>query len=140
MNKIMQQNHSVLIKNLHRYWGLIFHSLIIVCSESLPYASTRVQCTRAAVSAHSLEFKVSRCRTSKFARCFLPAQVCTWNDLPYTMFTLGHRIGLRQQLTVCCGAELYFFQFSVAQMLVGLEKQFSVQTILFFSGLHLWFK
>ena len=33
-----------------------------------------------------LEFEVSRCRTSKFARCFLPAQVRMHNDFPYTMF------------------------------------------------------
>ena len=32
---------------------------------------------------------VSRCRTSQFARCFLPAQVRKWNDLPYTVFDTG---------------------------------------------------
>ena len=47
----------------------------------LPSASTRIRHTRAAV-AHPLEFEVSRCRTSQFARCFLPAQVRLWNDLP----------------------------------------------------------
>ena len=37
----------------------------------LPSASVRVQHTRAAAAAHPLEFKVSRCRTSQFAKCFL---------------------------------------------------------------------
>ena len=36
-----------------------------------------------------LEFEVSGCRTSKFARCFLPAETRVWNDLPYTMFEIG---------------------------------------------------
>ena len=41
---------------------------------------------RAAAVAHLLEFEVSRCRMSQFARCFLPAQTRVWNDLPYTVF------------------------------------------------------
>ena len=49
---------------------------------------TRVRHTRAATAAHPFEFEVSRCRTSQFARCFLPAQVqnLMWNDHPYTVF------------------------------------------------------
>ena len=27
-----------------------------------------------------------RCRLSQFARCFLPAQTCLWNDLPYSVW------------------------------------------------------
>ena len=37
----------------------------------------------------ALEFEVPRCRTSKFARCFLPTQVWIWNDLPYNVFDSG---------------------------------------------------
>ena len=44
----------------------------------LPSASTRVRHTGVAATAHSLEFEVSKCRTSQFDRCFLTAQVCMW--------------------------------------------------------------
>ena len=37
---------------------------------------------RAAVAAHPLEFEVLRCRTYEFASFFLPAQICSWGDLP----------------------------------------------------------
>ena len=49
--------------------------------SELPSASVRVRHTQAAAAAHTLEFDVSRCRTSQFARCFLPAQtrVCGMN-------------------------------------------------------------
>ena len=40
--------------------------------SELPSASTRVWHTGPAAAAHPLEFEVSRCRTSQFARCFLP--------------------------------------------------------------------
>ena len=52
-------------------------------------ASVRVRHTRDTAAAHPLEFEVSRCRTSQFARCFLPAQTRVWNDLPYTVFDTG---------------------------------------------------
>ena len=54
--------------------------------SELPSASVRVRHTRTAATAHPLEFKVSRCRTFQFLRCFLPAQARVWNDLPYTVF------------------------------------------------------
>ena len=57
--------------------------------RGLPSASTTVRHTRAAAAAYPLEFEVSRCRTSKFVRCFVPAQVQKWNDLPYTVFDTG---------------------------------------------------
>ena len=57
--------------------------------SELTSASTLVLHTRAAATAHPLEFEESRCRTSKFARSFLPAQVRMWNDLPYTVFDTG---------------------------------------------------
>ena len=46
--------------------------------SELPSTSVRVWQTRVAAAAHTLEFEVSRCRTSQFERCFLPAltRVC----------------------------------------------------------------
>ena len=67
-----------------------------------------------------LEFEESWCRPSQFARCFLPAMVRIWNDLPYTLFWMGSRV----QSTIGCFPMLSFLQFSVAQVLVGLLKQF----------------
>ena len=49
-------------------------------------AFTIVRHTLAAVAAHPLEFEVSRCRISQFARYFLPTQGRMWNDLPYIVF------------------------------------------------------
>ena len=57
--------------------------------NELPSVSTRIRHTRAAAAAHALEFVVSRCRKSQFARCFLRAQVRIWNDLPCTVFGTG---------------------------------------------------
>ena len=37
-----------------------------------------------AAASHPLNFEVSRCITSRFARCFLPAKVRMWNDRRYT--------------------------------------------------------
>ena len=54
--------------------------------SELPSASVRVRHFRVAAAAHPLEFEVTRCRTSKFARCFLPAQTRVWNDLSYAVF------------------------------------------------------
>ena len=59
----------------------------ISCIRELPSAYTRVRHTRAAAAAHPLEFEVSRCRTSEFARCLVPYQVRMWN--PYTVFDTG---------------------------------------------------
>ena len=63
--------------------------------SELPSASTRVRHTRAATAADSLEFEVSRCRTSQFARSFLPVQVRLWNDFPYTVFDIGTLAGFK---------------------------------------------
>ena len=54
--------------------------------SELSSASTRVRHTRVAASSHPLQFEVSRCRTSRFARSFLSAQVRMWNEFPYTVF------------------------------------------------------
>ena len=57
--------------------------------SKLPCASTWFRQTRTAAAAHPLEFEVRRCRTSQFARSFLPAQVRLWDDLPITVFDTG---------------------------------------------------
>ena len=63
--------------------------------RELPSASIRVRHNRAASAAHPVEFEVSMCRTSQFARSFLPAQVRMWNDLPYTVFHTGTLDGFK---------------------------------------------
>ena len=80
-----------------------------VCSASFLSAFTRVRHARAAAAAHPLEFEVSRYRTFKFARGFLPAQVLMWNDLPYTVFDTMQWMGLIVQATVGWFQELCFF-------------------------------
>ena len=67
----------------------------------------------------------SLCRTFQFARCYLPAQVRMWNELPYTLcLTPECWMGSRVQSTFCCFPELCFLQYSVEQVLMGLRKQF----------------
>ena len=61
------------------------HSLF----SGLSSASIRVRHTWTAAAAYPLEFEVSSCRTSKFARWFLSAQTRVWNDLPCTVFDTG---------------------------------------------------
>ena len=63
--------------------------------SELPSASTRVRHTRVVAVAHPLEFEVSRCITSQFARSFLPAQFRMWNDLPCTVFDTGMLDGFK---------------------------------------------
>ena len=48
--------------------------LIRTLITSVPSASTSLIHSRAVAAAHPSEFKVSRCRTSKFVKCFLLAQ------------------------------------------------------------------
>ena len=52
------------------------------------YTSKQITC-KAVAAAHPLEFQVSRCRMYSFERCFLPAQTCVWNNLPYTVLDTG---------------------------------------------------
>ena len=93
--------------------------------SELPYASTKVRHTRAVIAAHPLEFEVSRCRTSQFARCFLhrPRFDCGMT-FPTLCLTLERWMSSRVQSTVGCFHELCFRQLSVARVLVGLRPQF----------------
>ena len=59
----------------------LIQTRITVCSVSFLLLLPELT-YRAAAAAHPLQFEVSRCRTSQFARGFLPAHVRTWNDLP----------------------------------------------------------
>ena len=111
------------------------HSLF----SELPSASTRVRHTQAAAAAHPLEFEVSSCRTSQFARSYLPAQVGLWNDLPYTVFDTGTLYGFKGAVNRWLFPELFFLHFSVAQMLVALRKQFIKNFCFSYLGLCCWF-
>ena len=68
---------------------------------------------------------MSRCRMTKFARCFLPASVRMWNDLNNSVFDTGTLDGVKGPVNRWCFLELCFIQFSVAQWLVGLQNQFT---------------
>ena len=95
--------------------------------SELPSVSVRVRQNRAAAAAHPLEFEVSRCRTSQFARCFLSAQARVWNDLPCTLFDTRTLDGFKgaQSLVILYIPE-FVFQFFVAQVHVAkvIYKQF----------------
>ena len=62
---------------------------IIVCSVRFHLLLPEFDIPELAAAAHPLECEVSRCRTSQFVRCFLPAKTPVWNDLPYTVFDTG---------------------------------------------------
>ena len=95
--------------------------------SELPSASTRVRHTGAAVAAHPLEWvDGSRCRTSQFARCFLPAQVRMWNCLPDTVFDTGTLAGWARRVHADNRWLLpwvVFYSVFRAQVLVGLLEQ-----------------
>ena len=95
-------------------------TLITVCSAS--FQLLRVRLTRAAAAAHPLEFKVSRCRTSQFANCFLSSQVRTWNDLPYTVFDTGMLDGFKGTEPSVASMGCVFFSFSWRRCLWGCER------------------
>ena len=61
----------------------------------LPPACQRVRHTRAAAVAHPCELEVPRCRTAQFRRCFLPAHVRMWNDIPSSVFDSGTLNGFK---------------------------------------------
>ena len=84
--------------------------------SELPSASTRVR----HAAAHPLEFEVSRCRSSQFARSFLLARVRLWNDLPYTVFDAGWVQGCSQSLVGYMNCS--FFSFPRRKCLRGCEN------------------
>ena len=49
----------------------------------------RVRDTPAAIAAHRYALDVLGCKTSKFASCFLPADVRAWTGLPDAVFESG---------------------------------------------------
>ena len=85
-------------------------------------ASTRVRHTLSAAAVHPLEFEVSRCRTSEFARSLLPAQVRMWNDLPYTVFDSGTLDGFKSAVNRWQYPRVVF-SFSVTQVPVWLRTK-----------------
>ena len=89
--------------------------------SDLPSASTRVRHTQSAATAHPFEFEVSMCRTSQFARCFQPGPGSR-NDLPYTVFDTGTLMGSREQSTVGCFPECFFFSFPLSRCYRGCER------------------
>ena len=64
--------------------------------SELPSASVRVRHSKLRLQL-TLEFEVSRCRTSQFARCFLAAQTHVRNDLPSLCLTPERQMRLREQ-------------------------------------------
>ena len=79
--------------------------------SELPSASLRVWHTPAVSVANPLEFEVSRCRMSQFARCFLPAQTLTLNNLHYTVFGTGTFDGFKGAVNCWLLPWVCFFSF-----------------------------
>ena len=73
----------------------IIWTRIMVCSVSFHLLLSEFDIPRAAAAAHPLEFEVSWCKTSQFARRFLPVLTRVWNDLPYTVFDTGSLDGFK---------------------------------------------
>ena len=75
--------------------------------------------------AHLYEFSALRCRTSKFARCFLPQNLYVeWSHLNCVWF---YNVEWMEERNVCCYPELVIF--SLAQMFVELFWQYSEHII-----------
>ena len=55
---------------------------------SLPVPFCAVRETRATALLHEWAFKLGRCRTFQFARCFIPNTVKLWNSLPASVFAV----------------------------------------------------
>ena len=67
----------------------LIRTRIIDCSVSFHLLMSEFDIAELRLQLIKLEFEVSRCRTSQLPRCFLPAQIRLWNDLPYTVFHTG---------------------------------------------------
>ena len=94
---------------------------------------------RAAAAAHPFEFKISKSRTSHFARCFLPAKTSVWNDLPYTVIHAGTLDGFEEAVNrwllpwVCFSAFRHAGAYEVAKT---IYKRFCLSHL----GLCCWFQ
>ena len=81
--------------------------------------------TRDAEVDHPLAFKVSRCRTSQFARSFLPAQVFRmWNGLPYTVFDTGTLDGFKGAVNRWLLARVVFSSIFYGACACEVRKEF----------------
>ena len=70
-----------------------------------------------------LTLQVSMCRTSQFARCFMPAQVQMWNALPYTVFDTGTFDGFKGTVNrLVASVSIVFFSFLWRRCLCGCES------------------
>ena len=116
---LCHRRHVARLCMLYNVYSNFNHCLF----SELPHASTRVRDNPAAAAAHPLEFEVSRCRTSQFARSLVPAQVRMWNDLLYIEFDTGTLDGFRGAVNRWL-LPLVVFSFSVAQVLVGFRNKF----------------
>ena len=74
-----------------------------------------------AATAHPLEFEVSRCRTSQFARSFLPALTRVWNHLPYAVFDSGTLDGFKGAVNRWFLPRVVFFSFPWRWCLWGCD-------------------
>ena len=85
------------------------HGGLVSClGFPFPSASVRVQHIQAAAAAHILEFEVSRCRTSKFAWCFQPAQTRVWNYLHHTVWHQNVRWVYGSSQSLVASLSLFF--------------------------------
>ena len=121
--------HRRHVAGLCMFYKVISDSNHCLFSE-LPSASNRVRLIRAAATAHPLEFEVSRCRTSQFTRCFLPALVRMSNDPPYTVFDTGTSVGFRGAVNRWLLSRVVFFSLPWRRCLWGCEFS-NFQTIWF---------
>ena len=64
----------------------ILHIELLLKLLDMLRRSLRLILIQAAVAAHPYELEILRCRTSQFARCFLPVYVRAWNGLSDAVF------------------------------------------------------
>ena len=89
----------------------------------LPSASTRVRHARAGAAAHPLELKYQGVGANLLGLSCRLRFDCRMT-FPILCLIPERWMGSRVQSTVGCFPQLCFVQFSVAEVLVGLRKQF----------------
>ena len=107
--------------------------------SELPSTSTRVRHTELGPQLIHWNLKCQSVEPPYLKRCFMPAQVQMWNDLPYTVLGTGTLDDSREQSTVGCFPELCFLQFSVVQVLAGVAKAIYKKLCFSYLGLCCWF-